>query len=210
MPNWCCNEERITGSREEILPLHKKLLEWTSRNYMENGFGHLWLGNIVLGAGFKVDGNGKNYLRCKGALLEEPMLYDDEETPCISFSSETAWAPLDVTWQRILERHASSCRYIFRAEECGMGYYATNDRDGTFFPEDFLIDCYMEEPCKVPKELLDATGYETEAWMREFLQKLLKLQSNDTDGLVKRFNHLSKNGAFGKNTIKIHRIERVV
>ena len=78
MPNWCCNEERITGPREEILPLHKKLLEWTSRNYMENGFGHLWLGNIVLGAGFKVDGNGKNYLHCRGALLEEPMLYDDE------------------------------------------------------------------------------------------------------------------------------------
>ncbi len=37
----------------------------------------------------------------------------------------------------------------------------------------------------------------------------LKIRSSDTDGLVERFNHLSKDGAFGKNVIKIHRIERV-
>lgn len=77
MPNWCSNEERIIGPKNEIVPLFQNIRKWTSKNYRENGFGNLWLGNIVLGAGFEVDGNSENCLRCRGALSREPELYDE-------------------------------------------------------------------------------------------------------------------------------------
>ena len=115
--------------------------KWTSKNYRENRFGNLWLGNIVFGAGFEVDGDGENHLRCRGALSCAPELYDGEEDGSyISFTSKTAWIPMRDMWEKILARHALNCKYLFRSEECGMGYYATNDRDGGFFPEDFLAD----------------------------------------------------------------------
>ena len=139
MPNWCSSEERIFGPRKEIVPLFQNIRKWTSKKYRENGFGNLWLGSIVLGAGFEVDGDGENHLRCRAALSSDPELYDgEEEGSYISFTSVTAWIPMRDMWEKILARHASNCKYLFRSEECGMGYYATNDRDGGFFPEDFL------------------------------------------------------------------------
>ena len=209
MPNWCSNEERIFGPRKEIVPLFQNIRKWTSKKYRENGFGNLWLGNIVLGAGFEVDGDGENHLRCRGALSSDPELYDGEkEGSYISFTSETAWIPMRNMWEKILARHAPNCKYLFRSEECGMGYYATNDRDGGFFPEDFLVDCCIANPFLAPDGIdkIERTAYEDE--VLGFLQKFLKTESTDTDALAGKLNQMSDDGVFGEgNFIHIHRYQ---
>ena len=195
--------------RNEIVPLFQSIRKWTSKNYRENGFGNLWLGNIVLGAGFEVDGNSENCLRCRGALSREPELYDDEEgASYISFASETAWDPVNAMWEKVLACHAPNCKYLFRSEECGMGYYATNDREGRFFPEDFLVDCCIANPALAPDGIdeMERAAYEDD--VLDFLQKFLETDSTDTDALAEKFNKMSDDEAFGEdNFIHIHRYQ---
>lgn len=209
MPNWCFNCERIIGPRSEIVPFLEKLREWTRRNYRKNDFGHGWLGNIVLGAGFKVD--GENGLYCRGVLVDAPELCDeDEETLWISFSSQTAWCPVRKMWEEVLKRHAPNCKYIFCSGEPGMGYYAKNDRDGSFFPEDFFVDCCVEHPDLAPKGIEEIAGDMDETTVRKFLQGFLHTDSEDTDALVEQFHGMGDNGMFGEgNFIRIHHYEIV-
>ena len=209
MPNWCFNDERIAGPRDEILPFFEKLESWISSNRMENSFGDTWLGNIVLGAGFKVDGDDGLY--CRGSIIGGLELCNTEEdTMWISFSSETAWYPMVEMWNAILERHAPSCSYIFRSEEPGMGCYITNGADGSFFSEDYLVDCCIDNPILAPKGIEAIEGASDEADVRSFLQKFFHTYGKDTDALVKRFNEVCDDGYLGDgNFIQIHRYELV-
>jgi hypothetical protein len=55
MPNWCSTDVYIHAKPEELKMLDKKITEWTSKNYCENGFGHKWLGNVCLGSGIMTE-----------------------------------------------------------------------------------------------------------------------------------------------------------
>lgn len=57
------------------------------------------------------------------------------------FSVTSAWSDPDDTIN-FLKRKYPSLAFYFIAEEPGMGYYATNDVEGDFFPERY----YFSEP----------------------------------------------------------------
>lgn len=67
MPDWCDTRMTIEGPKDQVENIRKMILQWTSKNYAKNDFGHGWLGNIVLGAGFSY--KGKNGLSCRGGQL---------------------------------------------------------------------------------------------------------------------------------------------
>ncbi len=50
MPNWCNTCIRFQGNKDEISEFHNQLNEWTSKKFIETGFGETWLGNILYGA----------------------------------------------------------------------------------------------------------------------------------------------------------------
>lgn len=207
MPNWCLNEERIVGSRKEVISFFHKLAAWTSKTYVENGCGCLWLGNILLGAGFEMDNELR--LKCRGSFVDEPRLHDDgEEVIHISFTSMTVWRPMNEIWDMVLKLHAPNCKHIFRSVESGMGYFVTNDGDGCFFPEDFFVDCYMDDPASIPKQLRNIKGTTCEDDMLFILQSFLHTDSKDVGKLVDRFNQMADEGAFGeRNFIRIYRFQ---
>lgn len=68
MPDWCDTRMTIEGPKDQVENIRKMILQWTSKNYAKNDFGHGWLGNIVLGAGFSY--KGKNKLSCRGSITE--------------------------------------------------------------------------------------------------------------------------------------------
>ncbi|GEM_PF-4480410 len=89
-----------------------------------------------------------------------------------------------------------------------MGYYATNEREGRFFPEDFLVDCCIANPSLAPDGIdeMERAAYEDD--VLDFLQEFLKSDSTDTDALAEKFNKMSDDGAFGEgNFIHIHRYQ---
>lgn len=132
MPNWCFTSYIFEGKKEEIADLHKKLqsLGELPTPLVENGFGKLWLGCVVMLLGG--DWNGVN---CRGEIcnLEEP-----EETT-LSLSTSTAWDDMSEVWDFVLKQYPS-IKYYFCAEESGNCYYVTNDKEGKFFSDRFIVE----------------------------------------------------------------------
>lgn len=144
MPNWCNTSMTIEGPKTEIENIHQKIMEWTSRNYVENDFGKNWLGNIVVGAGFSY-----KLLACRGLIsfMDEEITARQDEPGIYYFQVqyESAWTDINGTWETILEKFAPNCDIYYVAEELGNEYFVTNDRDKRYYDEEIIVLSYLEK-----------------------------------------------------------------
>lgn len=144
MPNWCNTSMTIEGPKTEIENIHQKIMEWTSRNYVENDFGKNWLGNIVVGAGFSY-----KLLACQGLIsfMDEEITARQDEPGIYYFQVqyESAWTDINGTWETILEKFAPNCDIYYVAEELGNEYFVTNDRDKRYYDEEIIVLSYLEK-----------------------------------------------------------------
>lgn len=177
MPNWCSTYIEIKNeNKDELKKLHDLLDEWTSKNYMDNGFGASWLGNIVLGSGIgTVDKDKETDIECRG-WLEYMQLYDNT----LTLQTETAWCPKLNIWKLLCEKYLPNSEIIYSAEEPGMEIFCTNDSDlaGKYrlTANGWVHDLTKEEIVKtLQKEL------ETEETDFEKLLKLAEEETKDND-----------------------------
>ena len=131
MPNWCCTAYSIEGDAQEVKALYElmKELEEKEKPTVENGFGTSWLGCLV-------DALGEDWhnVRCRGHW--DGLEFDE----CVlTFWTETAWASCNEVFDLVCKKFPSLC-YYYRAEEPGMGDYYTNDIEGRYYPERYIID----------------------------------------------------------------------
>lgn len=144
MPNWCNTSMTIEGPKAEIESIHRKIMEWTSRNYVKNDFGKNWLGNIVVGAGFSY-----KLLACRGLIsfMDEEITARQDEPGIYYFQVqyESAWTDINGTWETILEKYAPNCDIYYVAEELGCEYFVTNDRDKRYYDEEIIVLSYLEK-----------------------------------------------------------------
>lgn len=135
MPNWAYTQYKIKGSKDEVAALHKTIqdLEQREESLLPNGFGKLWLGNLVhaLGADWE-----KVY--CRGQILDYSL-----ENGILKINTETAWGEMSDV-RHLLETKYPSLQIFFQTEECGMCIFQTNDATGEVFPERWLLD-YNDE-----------------------------------------------------------------
>ncbi len=145
MPNWCFTSYVIDGKRKEVQSLFSKMnnLEKRRKPLVDNGFGKQWLGCLVtkLGADWQ-----KVY--CRGSW--DNLHY---EGGTLTFSTETAYGPMNEVFKLIKDIHPSLQIY-YCAEEDGWGYYATNDTQGVHFPERFKVESEWET--EYPTSIEDA------------------------------------------------------
>lgn len=133
MPNWCSASYVVTGDKEELRELNDLMekLECMNEPKVPNGFGTRWLGCLVHGLGAKWD-----EMHCRGEWSDRDI--DGKE---LHLNTETAWGPCDEVFDLVCSKYPS-LHYYYQAEECGMGIYVTNDREGKFFPERFLLEVH--------------------------------------------------------------------
>ena len=170
MPNWCHTDIYIhSENKNQLSELDMLIDEWTKENYMDNGFGLDWLGNIVGNSGIgTVDTNPETDLRCRGRLE-----YKDFYENTLHITTSTAWAPMLKMWQKLVDKYVPDAEIIYSAEEFGNGLLETNDPvyDGLYY-----IDSLRDDV---------ETDYEaTEDDVRKVLQKLLGTDENDLDDLL--------------------------
>lgn len=138
LPNWCYTEYAFYGDDAAVKRLGNDIRRFISKNYMENGFGKNWLGNIVLGYGFSYEGSSFTF---RGSITEL-----EENDGVLYIATETAWGPMTEMWDAIFDKHFQSddgenhINYVFRAEEPGNGVYINTDTKGCFFPERYLLE----------------------------------------------------------------------
>lgn len=131
MPNWCCTAYAIEGDAQEVKALYElmKELEEKETPTVENGFGTSWLGCLV--DALNVDWHN---VPCRG--LWEGLEFDG----CVlAFWTTTAWDSCNEVFD-LVRKKFPSLHYYYRAEEPGMGYYCTNDVEGKYYPDRYIID----------------------------------------------------------------------
>lgn len=131
MPNWAYTTYKIKGSEKEVAALHKTIqdLEQREESLIPNGFGKLWLGNLVHALG-----GDWNDIYCRGHILDYSL-----ENGILKINTETAWGEMSDV-RHFIEQKSPSLQIFFQTEECGMCIFQTNDATGEVFPERWLLD----------------------------------------------------------------------
>ena len=148
MPNWCITGVRVTGPKDEVKKLYNmmKNLEEMDKSLLDNGFGTAWYGNLV-----HILGGDWNKVYCRGSWSDLNLMGDD----VLAWNDETAWGPMTEVFG-LIEKTIPGLKVWYMAEEEGMEIYETNDRDGIYFPERYILRTdwdteYYEELSQVLK-----------------------------------------------------------
>ena len=84
--------------------------------------------------------------RCRGSITYMDDFYDDyEDITSFSFTQEDAWGPCLLMWKEIIARNYSDANgplilIWYQAEEPGNELYFTNDTEGRFYPDTWILE----------------------------------------------------------------------
>ena len=131
MPNWCFAGVRIDGPKDKVRKLYymMKNLEEMENPLLDNGFGTTWYGNLV-----HILGGDWNKVYCRGSWSDLNLMSDD----VLAWSDETAWGPMIEVFE-LIEKAIPGLKVWYMAEEDGMEIYVTNDAQGVYFPERYIL-----------------------------------------------------------------------
>lgn len=204
MPDWYDTRMTIEGPKNQIENIRKLILQWTSKNYAKNDFGHSWLGNIVLGAGFSY--KGKNRLSCRGSITEIGEV--EEKGPGLHYFELyyiSAWEDVSETWQIILEKFAPSCKMYYCAEELEGDFFITNDKNKRYYEEECIIDSHLEKTNPMNKKWsFDEWEYIDRKTLKEKLTQIFGSMS--LPKLIEKAKNLP---VTDEEWVRIHMIEYV-
>jgi hypothetical protein len=129
--NFALTEVAITGDIEELNELVYIMgsLECMKKPAIKNGFGKTWLGCLV-----EALGSSWQEVSCRGewSCLERHADH-------ITFCTESAWsAPTEVL--DLIQKKFPSFQVFFLSTEPGCDYFVTNDTEGRFFPDRYIVD----------------------------------------------------------------------
>lgn len=131
MANWAFTQYKIRGREDEVTALHQTIkdLEQREESLLPNGFGKLWLGNLV-----HTLGGDWEKIYCRGEILNYSL-----DNGILTMNTETAWGEMSDTRHFVMSKFPSLEIY-FQTEEPGMCIFQTNDAKREFFPEKWLLD----------------------------------------------------------------------
>ena len=159
MANWASTSYRIEGSERDLKKVYDVIDNFVtgkSKPVLEDASKE-WEGNIVKALGASDEQLKESYLR---GFIEEYELDGD----VIRINAEEAWGATD--FRHILGNLMPELTIYYIVEEAGCDVFATNDIDGKYFPEQYLVDAYVK----------DADYYEyfeTKGQMKDFVSSLI-------------------------------------
>lgn len=159
MANWASTSYRIEGSESDLKKVYDVIDNFVtgkSKPVIEDASKE-WEGNIVKALGASDEQLKESYLR---GFIEEYELDGD----VIRINAEEAWGATD--FRHILGNLMPELTIYYIVEEAGCDVFATNDIDGKYFPEQYLVDAYVK----------DADYYEyfeTKGQMKDFVSSLI-------------------------------------
>ena len=160
MANWASTSYRIEGSKsdlERVFGVIDDFIKGRVASTREDATAD-WEGNIVKALGAMDEEIDNNYLR---GFIQDYELDGDT----IRIEAEEAWGATD--FRHVLGKLMPNLTIYYIVEEAGYEVFATNDTDGKYYPERYLVDAYVK----------DADYYEffeTEKQMKSFVSSLLE------------------------------------
>ena len=135
MPNWCDTSYKCVGDLKEVRKLNSvlKYMEKRKTSILSNGFGKMWLGNLV----YKLGGNWEE-LRCRGEITDFSL-----DSNVLTINQQTAWCEQEGV-REIIEKSFPSIKVYYLEQESGCEVFCTNDASGEYFPERYFLDSYED------------------------------------------------------------------
>lgn len=167
MPNWCSSSYVSIGNQQNVENLFnefKKVLEADRNEFVDEKYSFLpnpsWLGYLVSDL-LGIDPESEE-VKCRGTItsVDDEVVIDKEGQAHFSFSTETAWADCRKLFYLIAEKF--DVEILFFTEELGSEILETNDEEGRFFSERYLLDEFDS----------DMTYYDTFEQLSDAIQEL--------------------------------------
>lgn len=148
MPNWCDTSYKCVGDSKEIRELNSvlKYLENCNTSILPNGFGKMWLGNLI----YKLDGDWEA-LKCRGEIIDFSV-----DGNVLTINQQTAWCEQEDV-RKIIEKAYPSIKVYYMEQEPGCEVFDTNDASGEYFPERYLLD--FQEDCEYFETIDEAAKF---------------------------------------------------
>ena len=158
MPNWCDTSYKCVGDPKEVRKLNSvlKYMEKRKTSILSNGFGKMWLGNLV----YKLGGNWEEF-RCRGEITDFSL-----DSNVLTINQQTAWCEQEGV-RLIIEQTFPSIKVYYMEQESGCEVFCTNDASGEYFPERYFLDSfedweYFETLDEAAKFVSKIIGHEVE------------------------------------------------
>lgn len=175
MPNWCSTAYAIEGDAKEVKSLYDLMNELQKQKEpsVPNVFGTAWLGSLV-------DALGENWenVFCRGSWYD--LEFDGR---VLTFNTETAWSPCNEMFDMVCKKYPT-LSYFYRSEEPGMALYFTNDKEGRYFQDRFVVELCTPEEEYYTEYFPDLQS------MYEWLEDICDMQvqsMQDVDAIVKQW-----------------------
>ena len=137
MANWASTSYRIEGSKsdlERVFGVIDDFIKGRVTSTREDATAD-WEGNIVKALGAMDEEIDNNYLR---GFIQDYELDGDT----IRIEAEEAWGATD--FRHVLGKLMPDLTIYYIVEEAGCEVFATNDTDGKYYPERYLVDAYVK------------------------------------------------------------------
>jgi len=175
MPNWCSTAYAIEGDAKEVKSLYDLMsgLQKQKEPSIPNDYGSAWLGSLV-------DALGEDWKKvyCRGSWYD--MEFDGR---VLTFNTETAWSPCNEMFDTVCKKYPT-LSYYYRSEEPGMALYFTNDKEGRYFQDRFIVELCTPEEEYYTEYFPDLQS------MYEWLEDISDMQvqsMQDVDAIVKQW-----------------------
>lgn len=129
----------IQGSDEEINALFDSIKKWTEAGE-DPKYGNTWLGNILQGAGLSVSD-----FSCTGLMRYSEVIPINENESVMSIDTISEGTPCKEMWKPIVEKWAPHCKMYYFSQHPSIHEFLTNDVNGRFFPERYVLECNLAE-----------------------------------------------------------------
>lgn len=166
MPNWCYTSYVIEGPKEDL----EKIQNAIKNHKVRKDSADSWEGNILDELGIKFN---ESNARMRGFIYCEEDLTICDDYATLNFYAEEAWYKTD--FSRYLEDAFPEITIYWKAEESGCGIYETNDNEGNYFPERYVVDYSIGVNS-------DTEYFSTEKEVVKYLRKISKGKIRSING----------------------------
>ena len=160
MADWASTSYAIEGSKSDLQKVFNAIDGFVKGNMkpVAEKAAKEWEGNVLTALGATEEQVEECYLR---GFIEEYEL-DGE---ALRIDAQEAWGATD--FRHILGKLMPELTIYYIVEEAGCDVFATNDIDGKYFSERYLVDAYVKN-----KDFYEY--FDTEKQMKSFVSSLIE------------------------------------
>lgn len=156
MPNWCNTEYILRGKSEDLNACAEVINKFAFGGYPDEDRQYSTYQLIDR----EIEGSVNNQ-DARNDFQQAEIETNSDGTMYLQTWTTTAWKPEHGLVEKLCEKFNLS--YLYFAEESGEGIYETNDKNGDFFSDRYMIEECNEETgyYKTVREALDDLGSRT-------------------------------------------------